>query len=111
MHPGGGAKGPIWVGMSSRCYKVAPDGPHDAGLVESSPGRAGCRIEVRRGGFRARKGGSLPVIPGMGRICEAGRWTVRRAKSRGLTGHAPGKGQTRLRAQSPQIDSGSSDII
>lgn len=69
MHPGGGAKGPIWVGMSSRCYKVAPDGPHDAGLVESSPGRAGCRIEVRRGGFRARKGGSLPVFPGMGRIC------------------------------------------
>lgn len=91
--------------------KVAPDGSHDAGPVVSSPERAGCQIEVRRGGFRARKSGSLPEVPGMGRICGAGPWTVRRAKSRRLTGLPLTRGRPELRAQNPQIDNGSSDII
>ena len=41
MHPGGGAIGPVRVGMGSRCYKIAPDGPHAAGLVDNGPGHAG----------------------------------------------------------------------
>lgn len=70
MHSGGDRqKAGHRVGTASRCYKIGPDKPHAAGLVDNCPESAGSTKKFGLVVSGLRKERDFASGPRMGRIC------------------------------------------